>query len=108
MASDVDQLKSALDSAVSGLSEVTWKRMFGCDAAFRDGTIFALIWKEGRIGLKFPEPSAFSERISTSGSDRWGPGGRLTKQWVLIPDAVASDPTALTEWTTQAHSLVNC
>lgn len=104
---DTDQLKSALDSAVEGLSGITWKRMFGCDAAFREGTIFALVWKEGRIGLKYPETPAFEERISTSGSDRWGPGGRITKHWVLIPQAVASDPAVLLEWTTQAHSLVN-
>ena len=45
---DTETLRGALEQAVEGLAYIGWKRMFGYDAVFRDGTIFALIWKEGR------------------------------------------------------------
>ena len=102
---DVDELKSALEQAVEGLADIGWKRMFGCDAGFRDGNIFALVWKEGRLGLKFPQEQEFEARIGVSGSDRWAPGGRQTKHWVLIPDSVAEDETELRLWTEMAHTL---
>ena len=101
---DVDELKSALKEALDGLSGVRWKRMFGCDAAFRDGNIFALVWKEGRLGLKFPQEQEFEERIGVSGSDRWAPGGRQTKHWVLLPESVAEDAAELRAWAGVAHA----
>ena len=101
---DVDELKSALKEALDGLSGVRWKRMFGCDAAFRDGNIFALVWKEGRLGLKFPQEQEFEARIGVSGSDRWAPGGRQTKHWVLLPESVAEDAAELRAWAGVAHA----
>ncbi len=101
---DVDELKSALKEALDGLSGVRWKRMFGCDAAFRDGNIFALVWKEGRLGLKFPQEQEFEARIGVSGSDRWAPGGRQTKHWVLLPESVAEDAAELRAWAEVAHA----
>ena len=102
---DVDELKSALEQAVEGLPDIGWKRMFGCDAAFRDGNIFALVWKEGRLGLKYADEEEFAARMDSVGSNRWAPGGRQTKHWVLIPDSVAEDETELRLWTEMAHTL---
>ena len=101
---DVDELKSALEQAVEGLADIGWKRMFGCDAGFRDGNIFALVWKEGRLGLKFPQEQEFEARIGVSGSDRWAPGGRQTKHWVLLPESVAADAAELRAWAEVAHA----
>lgn len=102
---DIDLLKLTLTNALSSLDDVGWKRMFGCDAAFRDGNIFALVWKEGRLGLKFPCEEEFDSRISRDGSARWAPGGRTTKHWVLLPDSVVTDAGELQEWVQMAHSL---
>jgi TfoX/Sxy family transcriptional regulator of competence genes len=43
---DTETLRGALEQAVEGLAYIGWKRMFGYDAVFRDGTIFALIWTQ--------------------------------------------------------------
>ena len=101
---DVDELKSALEQAVEGLADIGWKRMFGCDAAFRDGNIFALVWKEGRLGLKYADEEEFAARMDSVGSDRWAPGGRQTKHWVLLPESVAADAEELRAWAEVAHA----
>lgn len=67
MPASLIELKDFLGSIAQSLPKVTWKRMFGCDAVFADGTIFGLIWKEGRIGLKLLNDSDFSKLRATSG-----------------------------------------
>ncbi len=103
---DTDILRDALEQAVIGLSEISWKRMFGCDAVFRQGSIFGLIWKEGRIGLKFVETKEFDERISQNGSNRWTPGGRTTKHWVLVPESIDGDEEILKEWVCTSYESI--
>jgi len=104
--SDTEVLRAALYEAVDGLTDIGWKKMFGCEAVFRDGTIFGLIWKEGCIGLKFVNPTEFELRMEQEGSQRWEPGGRVTKHWVLIPQAAVDDEAALKEWVQTSHSSI--
>ncbi len=104
--SDTEVLRGALEQAVVGLPEISWKRMFGCDAVFREGTIFGLIWKEGRIGLKFVESVEFEARMSNDGSSPWVPGGRPTKHWVLLPEDFASDAETLKEWASASYESI--
>jgi len=96
--SDVEILRAALEAALEGLEGISWKRMFGCDAAFRDGNIFALVWKEGRIGLKYPQADEFETRMAMDDSMRWAPGGRVTRHWLLIPTQVSNSSESLKEW----------
>mgnify|MGYP001033580168 FL=1 len=103
---DVVELKAALVAALSPLDGITWKRMFGCDAVFYNDVIFALVWKAGRLGLKYTEPEDFAERMAHSGSDRWSPGGRTTKHWILIPSSVAESTSQLSGWARIAHATV--
>ena len=73
---DIESLRVSLDQAAVGLKKVAWRRMFGCDAVFADGTIFGLIWKEGRIGLKLPDAAEFEDaiRVRTTLSEGMGSG----------------------------------
>ena len=103
---DVAELKAALIAALSPLEGITWKRMFGCDAVFHNDVIFALVWKEGRLGLKYTEPEDFAARMVHTGSDRWRPGRRTTKHWVLIPNSVAASASQLSEWSNISSSTV--
>ncbi len=65
MAADPVRLQGLLESlhdATASLPNIIWKRMFGCDAVFCEGTIFGQVWKEGRIGLKFTEEGVFEKK----------------------------------------------
>lgn len=103
---DTEILRATLDSAVEDLADIGWKRMFGCDAVFHDDTIFGLVWKEGRIGLKFTDGEEFESRMALEGSDRWGPGGRMTKHWILISETIATDAKLLKEWARISHESI--
>jgi TfoX/Sxy family transcriptional regulator of competence genes len=96
-------LKGLLDGAAGALPGVTWRRMFGCDAAFATDQIFGLIWKEGRIGLKLPEASA--ELLAQPGAAPWAPGGSPMRHWVLLPEELHDDEEELARWVARAHSL---
>jgi TfoX/Sxy family transcriptional regulator of competence genes len=98
-----DHLLEQFENNVRGLAGVTRKKMFGCEAFFRDGTIFGLIWKEGRIGLKFPG-TAYDVASQLKGSDPWSPGGEMTmKRWVLLPESLHDDDDGLKTWIRRAH-----
>jgi len=102
-----DHLRELLDEASRELPGVTWKRMFGCDAAFVNGSIYALVWKDGRIGLKFPTREKFDALMSVKGSDPWTPGGmNPMSKWILVPEAFHDDHDALSTWVHQAHADV--
>ena len=57
----------------------------------------------GGIKFQFPTAEEFEIRVSHPGSDRWTPGGRTTKHWVLLPDAVVKNREELRDWVQIAH-----
>lgn len=99
------ELRHLVEESCAGLGEVSIRRMFGCDGFFARDTIFGLIWKTGRIGLKFPDPQAFGEIMSLPGSDPWTAGTKVMSQWVLLPESVHNQPAALRHYVQQAYSL---
>jgi TfoX/Sxy family transcriptional regulator of competence genes len=103
---DLAFLLELLEGATKRLPGVARKRLFGCDALFVDGAIFALVWKEGRIGLKFPEPAAFASKMSEPGSKPWAPSGKAMSGWVLVPEALHDDEDTLTTWARESHASV--
>jgi TfoX/Sxy family transcriptional regulator of competence genes len=102
---DLAPLKRALETATSRLSGVTVRKMFGCDGFFVDGKIFGLVWKTGRIGLKFPESSAFAAMEKLRGSEPWAPGKMTMAHWLLVPRSMHEDAATLEWWTVRAHAL---
>jgi TfoX/Sxy family transcriptional regulator of competence genes len=104
-AADHDHLRKLLDEAARDLADVTPKRMFGCDALFAGGSIFALIWKTGRIGVKLPAPALHDKLMQTPGAEPWTAGDRTMSQWVLVPESFHSAPESLKHWVSQAHAL---
>ncbi len=79
--------------------------MFGCDAVFADSTIFGLIWKAGRIGIKLPDEAEFGSLMSMKGSAPWKAGKMSMSQWVLVPEEFHSDKRKLGAWAKKAHRL---
>lgn len=98
-------LRSLLDAACEGLEAVGWRRMFGCDAAFAGGAIFALVWKTGRVGVKLPDGKAFAAAMALAGAEPWAPGGKPMSHWVLLPESLHDDEEELAVWVRRAHAL---
>ena len=99
------ELKEALNRASKALPNVTWKKMFGCDAVFAKDVIFGLIWKTGRIGVKLPEDAEFNRLMDMKGSDPWKAGKMTMSHWVLVPESMHGKKAELGKWVTAAHAL---
>ncbi len=80
--------------------------MFGCEALFANANIYALVWKDGRIGLKIPDEKLNAQLMSLPGSDPWSPGGKMSmRRWILVPESFHDDLDALAPWVKRAHAL---
>lgn len=97
------ELLERLEEAALHLPGVERRRLFGCDALFADREIFALVWKEGRIGLKFADPERRAQLDALPGTSPWAPGGKAMREWRLVPELLAVDPQSLATWVERAH-----
>lgn len=104
---ELDALYDVLEEAAGPLPAVSKRRMFGCDALFAVGNIFALIWKTGRIGVRLPDPAAFEAALGRPGAVAWsvGDGLKPMSHWVLLPEADHDDPATLARWVGTAHGM---
>ena len=97
------ELRSRLDDATASLPHVTVRRMFGCDAFLADGAIFAMVWREGRIGLRLPD-ELLPELRALPGADPWRHRDMVVRQWVLVPESFHDDSDGLLPWVRKAHA----
>jgi len=97
------ELRSHLDDLTAGLPEVSVRRMFGCDAFLAGGAIFAMVWREGRIGLRLPDDQ-LPELRALPGADPWRHRDMVVRQWVLVPESFHDDPDGLAPWVHKAHA----
>lgn len=97
-------LRDLLEEAAAPLPGVTHKRMFGCDALFAEGNIFALIWKTGRIGVRLPDTAAFAKLLDLDGAEPWQVGEKTMGHWLLVPEDFHDEPESLGVWVRQAHA----
>lgn len=99
------RLKASLDGALAGLDGVENKRLFGCDGAFVGGNIFALVWKDGRLGLRLPDEALRTGLLAEAGAEPWRMDGKAVRHWVLLPERWHADAPRLREWCRRAHAL---
>jgi TfoX/Sxy family transcriptional regulator of competence genes len=97
------ELRSQLETLTGGLSRVTIRRMFGCDAFLAGGAIFAMVWREGRIGLRLPD-ALLPDLRALPGADAWRHRDMVVRQWVLVPESFHDDPDGLAPWVRKAHA----
>ncbi len=104
-----NELSELVAETLSRLTGISKKRMFGCDAFFRSGQIFALIWKTGRIGVRLPDVSIHNALMASAGAEPWQvydkPSAKPMKHWVLVPEAFHDDTLELASWLGQAYTL---
>lgn len=103
----LDRLRERLGEAAATLPDVHWRTMFGAQGLFSDHGIFALVFREGRIGLKLPEQAAFDELLAIEGADTWTVPYEKnpTKHWVLVPTSFHDDAEVLEKWVRKAYEL---
>src|ERR1700722_1841031 len=95
------RLKAVFDGALAGLEGVEPKKLFGSDAYFVHGNIFALVFKEGRLGLRLTEERSREGLMALPGADPWIVGDKAARFWVLLPAAGHSRPARLRDWARQ-------
>jgi TfoX/Sxy family transcriptional regulator of competence genes len=101
------QLKALLDGALAGLENVVPKRLFGCDGWFVQGNIFAMVWKEGRLGFRLSDPELQAEAMAFKGAEPWSVGRQVMKHWVLVPKGWHREPAKLKAWGRKAHAVAS-
>lgn len=102
---ELTRLKAVWDGALAGLENVHPKRLFGCDAWFASGNIFALVWKEGRLGLRLSDPELYAEAMGLPGAEAWVIDVGPVKHWVLLPQEWHDQAPKLRVWGRKAHAL---
>jgi hypothetical protein len=102
-ADKIAELEGALNGAAKSLPHVDGKKMFGCHALWAKGNVFALVWKEGRVGVKLPEAADYDALMGEEGAGPWKAGPMKMAHWVLVPPAM--DERALKKWVARAHEL---
>ena len=101
-----ESLRLLFQDALNNSPKVSWRRIFGCDAAFANNTIFGLIWKTGRIGVKLPDKASFDKLIKVPGSDPWKAGKMTMSHWVLVPETFhKKKKNMLRKWVKEAHAF---
>jgi TfoX/Sxy family transcriptional regulator of competence genes len=108
MASLLDALHLTLLDAAEGLGGIGSRKMFGCQALFRDAQIFALVWQTGRLMLRLPDDAAFTELAALSGVEPWRiemRGKTVTmRHWLLLPEEWNDGGEDLVDWVRRAHA----
>ena len=102
---DRSKLLATLRDAAAPLADVDEKKMFGCEALFRNGAIFALVWKTGRIGVKLPDAARFEALASQKGTEPWRAGPMVMSHWLLVPPSIDRDAKKLAPWVKEAHAM---
>ena len=103
MAALKSYLTELIESCSRDLAQVTQRRMFGSNAFFTNGKIFALEWDD-RIGVKLAEPAEYAALLALPGAQRWSPNGKAPmSKWLLVPESFHDDEDALAEWVRKAH-----
>ncbi len=101
-----EELNAKLEAATAGLAGISRKRVFGRNTFFVDGKLFALVWREGRIGLKLPDEALHAELSQLPGAVPWVAWGRSMAQWLLVPLTMQHDAPLLASWVKRSGEAV--
>lgn len=101
-----EELNAKLEAATAGVAGISRKRVFGRNTFFVDGKLFALVWREGRIGLKLPEEALHRELGELPGAVPWVAWGRTMAHWLLVPLTMHHDAAALAAWVKRSGEAV--
>jgi TfoX/Sxy family transcriptional regulator of competence genes len=102
------ELMALLLDAAEPLAMVEKKRMFGFEALWADGRIFALVW-QGRISLRIPDSAVAAELAALPGAGALqiveGKKSASGQRWINVPESLHDDPHELRRWVRRAYDL---
>lgn len=97
-------LLDLLLTAAEPLPGVTRRKMFGAEAVFVHGRIFAAV-HDDRLVMKFASQESF-DALSRLGGEPWSPAGNEMRMsgWLRAPESFHDDDEAVAQWTRRAHA----
>lgn len=84
-----------LVESLSGLGDVTRKKMFGGYGVFESGVMFALVSSEGDVYFRATDDNRAS--FESEGCEKFG-----KMPYYALPDGVADDSKALLSWASRS------
>lgn len=97
-------LRRHVDLLVMDWPGLVPKRMFGTDAWFVHGNIFALIDTEPpRLGVKLTSPGPYAAAMKLRGAKAFAPGGEPMRHWVVLPASECRTEDTLEKWLREAY-----
>lgn len=102
---ELEPLRALLERCSEKLPGVTQRKMFGCAAFFAQRTIYGLIWKTGRIGLKVTDRRSYETLMAIDGAEPWTIGKKTMSHWVLVPRSFHKNSERLRQWVQLAHQM---
>ncbi len=78
------------------LGHITTRKMMGGLSIYCDGTIFAMLDREGTLYLKAKGP--FADEMAAAGARQFGADSGDRMAYWTLPDAALSDPDAALTW----------
>ena len=102
---DLVKLEELLKTAIQGLRNVSARKMFGCYALWAGKSVFAFVWKHGRIGVKLPREVDYESLMNMEGAEPWKAGPKKMAHWVFVPKAFHSNPVELRKWLDKAYEI---
>lgn len=99
---DRETLVERLSDAVSILSDVTPKNMFGANGFAKGKKVFCMVTKDSELAFKVSDNQAH-EYLSEQGGTPWSPHGKSFGQWLRMPDNLLQSRTSMIEWAALAH-----
>ncbi|MCA2958775.1 MAG: TfoX/Sxy family protein [Silvanigrellales bacterium] len=97
-------LRRRVDLLVMDWPGLVPKRMFGTDAWFVNGNIFAIIdTTPPRVGVKLTEAARFGAALKLKGAKPFAPGDEPMRHWVVLPSTQCESEDALEPWLREAY-----
>jgi TfoX/Sxy family transcriptional regulator of competence genes len=100
-------LRRTIDLLLMDWPHVIPKKMFGTDAYFVNGNIFALIdTGKFQAGVKLIEKDMFDKAMALKGSSPFAPGDEPMRHWVVLPDAICRDEEKLEKYLSLSYKSI--
>jgi TfoX/Sxy family transcriptional regulator of competence genes len=97
-------IRRMIDNLCLDWPGVLSKRMFGTDAWFVQGNIFAIIYAvKNSVGLRFQNEQHYTKARKLKGAGDFDPGGTPMKHWVIMPQALCAKETELEVYLRQSY-----
>ena len=94
----------AFDAALPADDAVQKRKMFGNPSAFVNGNMFAGVFEDD-IVVRLPAERR-AELVEQAGAQPFAPGGRVMREYLIVPPVARADRDELARWLDEAFRFV--